>query len=75
MEERWNLLDPSDKSYYKQKMTENKQSYESMKRKYFTARERLETYAARENINFSSTEVSDPVSITKFSGSKHAIER
>ena len=43
MEERWNLLDPSDKSYYKQKMTENKQSYESMKRKYFTARERLET--------------------------------
>jgi len=24
MEERWNLLDPSDKSYYKQKMTENK---------------------------------------------------
>ena len=59
MEERWNLLDPSDKSYYKQKMTENKQSYEALKRKYRQGQERLDTQAARENINFNTTEVSD----------------
>ena len=75
MEERWNQLDPSDKSYYKQKLTENKQTYQNLKGKYLQSKERLDTQAARENINFSTTEVSSAQSLNTFVGPQHAVER
>ena len=53
------MLDASDKSYYKSKLTESRQNYDSMKKQYLAAKERFEVQAARENINFSTTEVSD----------------
>ena len=53
------MLDASDKSYYKAKLTESRQNYDSMKKQYLAAKERFEVQAARENINFSTAEVSN----------------
>ena len=56
LEGRWNMLDGTDKGYYKEKLGDQKRLYENLKKQYLATKERMETQAARENINFSTAE-------------------